>query len=157
MSKIRNPNIEILNKPKRAKPEFKIPNGPFRIFFFLIIRICFQFRNSNLGFQCFETAPPTYRITLSALAKTLGGIVKPICFAAFRLMMTQTSSAARLGRSAGLVALQNLIDENGAASGRLSDRIGSVRTSSRRSQQNLPDNISSVSDFLSPTPRSDFG
>jgi hypothetical protein len=28
-----------------------------------------------------------YRITLSALAKTLGGMINPICFAVLRLMM----------------------------------------------------------------------
>ena len=35
-----------------------------------------------------------YLITLSARASTFGGIVRPICFAAFRLMTAQISSAA---------------------------------------------------------------
>src|SRR5580765_6448955 len=43
-----------------------------------------------------------YRITLSALASTLGGIVRPICFAAFRLMTNSNLVACCTGKSAGL-------------------------------------------------------
>jgi hypothetical protein len=39
-------------------------------------------------------------ITLSALASTLGGIVRPICFAAFRLMMNSNFVGCSTGRSA---------------------------------------------------------
>ena len=41
-------------------------------------------------------------ITLSARAKTFGGIVRPICFAAFRLMMNSKFFGCSTGRSAGL-------------------------------------------------------
>src|SRR5262249_39141908 len=47
-------------------------------------------------------------ITLSALAKTLGGIMRPICLAAFRLIMNSNFIAASTGRSAGLAPLRIL-------------------------------------------------
>jgi hypothetical protein len=49
-----------------------------------------------------------HRITLSALANTLGGIVRPICFAAFRLMMNSNFIGCSTGRSAGLAPLRIL-------------------------------------------------
>src|SRR5262249_58693945 len=39
-----------------------------------------------------------YRITLSALASTFGGIVTPICFAAFRLMMNSNFFGCSIGK-----------------------------------------------------------
>jgi hypothetical protein len=42
-----------------------------------------------------------YLITLSARTSTLGGIVKPICFAAFKLMMNSNFFGCSTGRSAG--------------------------------------------------------
>ena len=49
-----------------------------------------------------------YLITLSALASTFGGIVRPICFAAFRLMMSSNFFGCSTGRSAGLAPLRIL-------------------------------------------------
>ena len=42
-------------------------------------------------------------ITLSALASTFGGIVRPICFAAFKLMMNSNFFGCSTGRSTGFV------------------------------------------------------
>src|SRR5206468_6758404 len=47
-------------------------------------------------------------ITLSALASTFGGIVKPICFAAFRLMMNSNFVGCSTGSSAGLAPFKIL-------------------------------------------------
>ena len=47
-------------------------------------------------------------VTLSARANTLGGIVRPICFAAFRLMMNSNFVGCSTGRSAGLAPLRIL-------------------------------------------------
>ncbi len=47
-------------------------------------------------------------ITLSALANTFGGIVKPICLAAFRLMMNSNFVGCSTGKSAGLVPFRIL-------------------------------------------------
>src|SRR4029453_1944123 len=48
-----------------------------------------------------ETTAYCHLITLSALTSTLGGIVKPICLAAFRLMMNSNFFGCSTGRSAG--------------------------------------------------------
>src|SRR5262249_8826272 len=47
-------------------------------------------------------------ITLSARASTLGGIVRPICFAAFRLMTNSNFVGCSTGRSAGLAPFKIL-------------------------------------------------
>ena len=52
--------------------------------------------------------PRAYLITLSARASTFGGIVRPICLAAFRLMMNSNFIGCYTGRSAGLVPLRIL-------------------------------------------------
>jgi hypothetical protein len=49
-----------------------------------------------------------YRITLSALAKTAGGIVNPISLAVFRLITNSKSFGATTGRSAGVAPLRIL-------------------------------------------------
>src|SRR4030095_10299541 len=49
-----------------------------------------------------------YRITLFARASTFGGIVRPICFAAFRLMISSNLVGCSTGRSAGLAPLSIL-------------------------------------------------
>src|SRR5687768_13612090 len=49
-----------------------------------------------------------HRITRSALAKTLGGMVRPICFAVFRLMTSSNFVGCSTGRSAGFVPLRIL-------------------------------------------------
>src|SRR4030095_13183402 len=49
-----------------------------------------------------------YLITLSALASTFGGIARPICFAAFRLMMNSNFIGCSTGRSAGLAPFRIL-------------------------------------------------
>ena len=50
-----------------------------------------------------------YLITLSARASTFGGIVRPICFAAFRLMMNSNFVRLLHREIGGLGAFQNLV------------------------------------------------
>src|SRR5262245_57011535 len=47
-------------------------------------------------------------ITLSALASTFGGIVRPICFAAFRLITNSNFVGCSTGKSAGLAPFKIL-------------------------------------------------
>src|SRR5262245_37724028 len=47
-------------------------------------------------------------ITLSALASTFGGIVRPICFAVLRLMTSSNFVGCSTGRSAGFVPFRIL-------------------------------------------------
>ena len=47
-------------------------------------------------------------ITLSALASTFGGIVRPICLAVFRLITNSNFVGCSTGRSAGLAPLRIL-------------------------------------------------
>ena len=49
-----------------------------------------------------------YLITLSALASTFGGIVRPICFAALRLITNSNLVGCSMGRSAGLAPFRIL-------------------------------------------------
>ena len=54
-------------------------------------------------------------MTRSARASTFGGIVNPICLAAFRLMTNSNFVGCSTGRSAGLRAFQNLVHIRGRA------------------------------------------
>jgi hypothetical protein len=54
------------------------------------------------------TRPSFHLITLSALASTLGGIVRPICFAVLRLMMNSNLIGCSTGSSAGLAPFRIL-------------------------------------------------
>ena len=47
-------------------------------------------------------------MTLSALAKTFGGIVRPICFAAFRLITNSNFVGCSTGNSAGFALFRIL-------------------------------------------------
>ena len=47
-------------------------------------------------------------MTLSARASTLGGIVRPICLAAFRLMISSNFFGCSTGRSAGFAPFKIL-------------------------------------------------
>src|SRR6266545_5991939 len=49
-----------------------------------------------------------HRITLSALASTLGGIVRPICLAALRLTTNSNFVGCSTGKSAGLAPFRIL-------------------------------------------------
>src|SRR5262245_56257718 len=64
----------------------------------------------SLAFATHGSLPPSsyYLITLSARASTLGGIVRPICFAALRLMTNSTFIACSTGRSAGFAPFRIL-------------------------------------------------
>src|SRR5690348_7980507 len=53
-------------------------------------------------------ASRSYLITLSALASTLGGIVRPICFAVLRLITNSNFVGCSTGRSAGFAPLRIL-------------------------------------------------
>jgi hypothetical protein len=48
--KIRNPNLEMRNKPKFMRAKCKFETGRLRFFLQLPIRICFELRFSNFGF-----------------------------------------------------------------------------------------------------------
>lgn len=52
--------------------------------------------------------PLAYLITRSALTKTLGGIVNPICLAIFRLITNSNFNGRPTGKSVGLVPLRIL-------------------------------------------------
>ena len=58
---------------------------------------------SILDFRLFD-----HRITLSALASTFGGIVRPICLAALRLMMNSNFVGCSTGKSSGFAPLRIL-------------------------------------------------
>ena len=62
-----------------------------------------HFRFSILDFRLVD-----HRITLSALAKTLGEIVNPICFAVLRLITSSNLVGCSTGRSAGLAPFRIL-------------------------------------------------
>jgi hypothetical protein len=49
-----------------------------------------------------------YLITLSARASTFGGIVRPICLAAFKLMISSNFCGCSTGKSAGLAPFRIL-------------------------------------------------
>jgi hypothetical protein len=53
-------------------------------------------------------SPRDYLITRVARTSTLGGIVRPICFAAFRLMMNSNFIGCSTGRSAGVLPFRIL-------------------------------------------------
>ena len=107
-------------------------------------------------FACYSLRLPTlHRIILFARARTSGGIVTPICLAAFRLMMKSISSAARLaGRRAWRLSGSCRRKQRGACRHR-PDRVRT--TSGHHWRPNLPEDKSPVNDFLSPGPRSVFG
>src|SRR4029453_10453718 len=54
------------------------------------------------------TLVPSHFMTLSPRASTFGGIVRPICLAAFRLMISSNFFGCSTGRSAGLVPFRIL-------------------------------------------------
>src|SRR5262249_2287239 len=54
------------------------------------------------------TRPSFHLMTLSALASTFGGIVRPICFAAFKLITNSNFVGCSTGRSAGFAPFKIL-------------------------------------------------
>jgi hypothetical protein len=56
-----------------------------------------------------------HRITLSALAKTLGGIVNPICLAVFKLIMNCNFVGRSTGRSPAFAPLRILSTRRAAS------------------------------------------
>jgi hypothetical protein len=52
--------------------------------------------------------PALHLITLSARANTFGGMIRPICFAAFRLITSSNFVGCSTGRSAGLAPFRIL-------------------------------------------------
>src|SRR5262249_22573358 len=64
--------------------------------------------NDCLSHRFLRVCALCYLITLSARASTLGGIVRPICLAAFRLMMNSNFVGCSTGRSPGLVPFKIL-------------------------------------------------
>jgi hypothetical protein len=66
-------------------------------------------------FPCFDplvtrhlTLVTSHLIILSALTSTFGGIVRPICFAVLRLIISSSFIARSTGMSAGLAPFDNL-------------------------------------------------
>jgi hypothetical protein len=72
-----------------------------------------------------------YLMTLSAFVNTFGGIVRPICLAAFRLMTSSNFVGCSTGRLAGLRALQNLIHVLCGAPKRLQVHRGFTRAAAQ--------------------------
>src|SRR5215813_690592 len=64
-----------------------------------------RFFSSSLGHSTFVTS---YLITLSARASTAGGIVRPICFAVFRLITNSNFVGCSTGSSAGFAPFRIL-------------------------------------------------
>src|SRR5215813_12298496 len=60
------------------------------------------------GQQVLSRSSSVYLITLSALASTFGGIVRPICLAALRLMINSNFFGCSTGRLAGLAPFKIL-------------------------------------------------
>ena len=58
--------------------------------------------NPTLHDSASSLTPSPHRITRSARASTFGGIVRPICLAAFRLMISSNFAGCSTGKSAGL-------------------------------------------------------
>ena len=65
----------------------------------------------------------SHLITLSALASTFGGIVRPICFAVFKLIMNSNFVGCSTGRSAGFAPLR-ILSTNVAARCQRSKPLG---------------------------------
>src|SRR5215470_8855047 len=59
--------------------------------------------------------PSFHLITLSALASTVGGIARPICFAVLRLITNSNFLGCSTRQVAGLGAFENLIDVRSVA------------------------------------------
>jgi hypothetical protein len=70
------------------------------IFFFMLSPLPLSTRHSTLA--------PSHLMTLSACASAFGGIVRPICFAVFKLITSSNLVDCSTGRSAGLAPLRNL-------------------------------------------------
>ena len=73
--------------------------------------ILFLVSNDQIRFDCrssLDRLESDYLITLSARASTFGGIVRPICLAAFRLMINSNFVGCSTGRSAGLAPFRIL-------------------------------------------------
>ncbi len=66
---------------------------------------CFSASIQNLK----STNPKCHLMTLSARASTFGGIVRPICFAVFKLMTSSNFVGCSTGRSAGLAPFRILV------------------------------------------------
>ena len=71
---------------------------------FLLVR----FPSAFFAAHRFLLTTHRHLMTLSALAKTLGGMVNPICLAALRLMMNSNFVGCSTGSSAGLAPLRIL-------------------------------------------------
>jgi len=98
-------------KPKTLNADLRNPKLAC-LEVFLIFAYSNLFRISNF-LQHFTALCPLlsahrHLITLSALARTFGGIVRPICFAAFRLMISSNFVGCSTGKSAGFAPLRIL-------------------------------------------------
>ena len=62
----------------------------------------------SVAAAAFDRYPIIHLITLSARASTCGGIVRPICFAVFRLIKSSNLVGCSTGKSAGLAPLRIL-------------------------------------------------
>src|SRR6516225_1602366 len=69
---------------------------------FAVLRLIISAHGNSCVLHCglLQIVSP-HLITLSALARTLSGIVRPICLAAFRLMMNSNFVGCSMGSSAG--------------------------------------------------------
>src|SRR5262245_33832344 len=83
------------------------------VFLKLILLPPFEHAVSNHDGTCNRSTPhstlgPSHLMTLSALTSTFGGIVRPICFAVFRLMTNSNFSGCSTGNSCGFVPFRIL-------------------------------------------------
>ena len=73
-----------------------------------LLRSLLIITNSNVALMLGFLHYCVHLITLSARASTFGGIVRPICFAVFRLITSSNFVGCSTGRSAGLAPLRIL-------------------------------------------------
>ena len=68
----------------------------------------------------FDAATRDHLSTLSARARTFGGIVRPICLAVFRLMMKSRTLSVALREIGGFRTFEDLVDVSSSAAKQIS-------------------------------------
>src|ERR671910_2886453 len=108
------PNVKVATRAT------SLTNFRFWILDFRLTEEYFKNRYSNVLFMWILSGSKIgnlkcHLMTLSARASTLGGIVRSICFAAFRLMISSNFVGCSTGRSAGLAPFRILSTLSGYA------------------------------------------
>ena len=103
---------KLLIRPRKLLHKLFSGNQPFLIKSFASASVCatLEMTNSSIvtGLLSGSAIVLPHLITLSALTSTFGGIVRPICFAALRLITNSNFVGCSTGRSAGLAPFKIL-------------------------------------------------